>query len=137
MELTVDSPAARGVRRYISLVAAALGLTGDTYCVELEPYLAAYVALDGRVPRFPGHEVALVWDEYHGWAVAVESRSGEDLLVVSYLAFDVLPAPRVVARFARDLLAGCRAGQPERPALRRPGTGDDLAERLASYAPVG
>ncbi|MGV9301451.1 DUF6292 family protein, partial [Amycolatopsis sp. NPDC003676] len=31
----------------------------------------AYVALDGHLPAYPGRDVALLWDEIHGWAAAV------------------------------------------------------------------
>ncbi|MFC3452656.1 DUF6292 family protein [Amycolatopsis speibonae] len=45
-----------------------------------------------------GEDVALVWDEKPGWAVALEINSGFELVTVRYLAGDVLAAPGVVGR---------------------------------------
>ena len=41
--------------------------------------MGAYVALDGRLPDFPDHDVALLWNELTGWSAAVEDRRGERL----------------------------------------------------------
>ncbi|PXY19399.1 DUF6292 family protein [Prauserella muralis] len=134
MELDPHGAPARGLRRYVRLVEQELGLSGHGSCVHLDPPVSAYLALEGQLPGFEDRDVALIWDEEHGWAVAVESRCGEDLLVVSYLGGSVLPAPRVVARFAERLLAGDLPGQPEPPHLRLAGTEDDLSARLGDYA---
>jgi len=55
--------------------------------------------------------------------------------VVSYLGGEVLPAPRVVARFASELVAGSGPGQAEPPSFRTLDEPDDLPARLADYAP--
>jgi hypothetical protein len=134
MDLDFDSPAANGLRRYIRLVSDELGLTGESSFVQLEPPAYAYLAVDGRFKSFPTRDVALLWDEVHGWAAGVETHSGEDVMVLAYLGGDVLPAPRVLARFVRTLTARASAGQVQPPAFRSLGDQDDLEERLAAYA---
>ena len=74
--------------------------------------------------------MALVWDEVHGWAAAIEDRDGPTVL--AYLGGAVLPEPRAVVRF----LAAVRAGDPdagtlEAPVLREPGD----HERAAAARP--
>jgi hypothetical protein len=49
--------------------------------------------------------VALVWGEHRGWAMGVETGSGEDLVIVSWYGPALLPGPAEVARFVRA--AGC------------------------------
>jgi hypothetical protein len=126
-----------GLRRYVRLVCEALGYAGDEFHVQTESPATGYVPLDGRIPAFPDRDVALLWDERHGWCGAIETASGEDLIVLSYLGTDVLPRPRRVARFAAELLTGAGPGQAEPPAFRTADadTPDDLAARLAAYAP--
>lgn len=102
-EIDFDDSAVREVRHYMGEVVAGLGLRGDSSMVEMEPRAAAYVALDGRLPDFPDHYVALVWDELTGWAVAVEDRLGE-LVEVARLAGDPRPAPTAVVRWVAGLL---------------------------------
>jgi len=135
MELEPRSRSAHGLRRYAGLVTEALGYTGQAFHVQTECPATAYIPLDERMPAFPGRDVALLWDERHGWCGAIETASGEDLIVVSYLGTDVLPAPRVVARFATGLVAGNGPGQAAPPGFREAGADDDLAARLAAYAP--
>lgn len=132
MDLDTDSAPARGLRRYITLVADALALSGPGWTIQLDPPISAYVALDQRLPAFPTRDTALLWDELHGWALAVETASGEDLLVIAYHGGDIVPAPRLVAQFAVRLLTSPydRAGPVEPPCLRD----DLLAQRLAGYA---
>lgn len=137
MELQSHDAAARGLRRYVHLVAEALALSGDGSYLELEPPVGAYLALDQRLPQFPTRDAALLWDELHGWSLAVESRSAEDLLVHAYLGIDILPAPHVVARFAAKLVQGEQTGQPDPPNLRTLHVQDDLPQRLAAYARTG
>lgn len=134
MDLEYSSAAAQGLPRYVQRVAAELGLSGHGFFAQLEPPAHAYLALDTRVARFPNRDVALVWDEVHGWAVAVESRSGEDLVVLSYLGDDVLPDPDVVAARTRRILAGTDQARTTPPALREASDHDDLPARLARYA---
>jgi len=136
MEFEPRSRTARGLRRYAALVSEALGQTGDAYWVHAEAPATLYIPLDERVPAFPDRDLALLWDERHGWSGAIETASGEDLIVLSYLGVDILPPPRVVARFTADLVAGTGPGQAAPPAFRAVGTDDDLVERLADYLPT-
>jgi Family of unknown function (DUF6292) len=133
--MELRSRSTRGLRRYVALVTEALGYSEHAFHVQTEPPATGYIPLDGRIPSFPDRDVALLWDERHGWCGAIETASGEDLIVVSYLGTDVLPAPRVVARFAADLVDGSGPGQAEPPGFRGAEADDDLADRLAGYAP--
>jgi hypothetical protein len=134
--MELEPRAERGLRRYAALVSDALGQTGDAYWVHAESPATVYVPLDERVPAFPDRDLALLWDERHGWCGAIETASGEDLIVLSYLGVDILPPPRLVARFTADLVAGNGPGQAAPPAFRAAGVDDDLGERLAEYAPA-
>ncbi|HET9141089.1 DUF6292 family protein [Actinophytocola sp.] len=137
MELEFESAAARGLHGYVSLVAAALGLSGPGWTVQPEPPASAYLAVDLRHPHYPGWDTALLWHELCGWSLAVEPRATGDLRVVAYLGGDVLPDPDLVAAFAVRETSVARterpAGRPDPPRLRDGGP-DDLADRLASYA---
>lgn len=68
----------------------------------------------------------------HGWAAAIETHSGNDLIVVSYLdTTTVTPSPRLLARFVRDLrIGGCRLARPDPPALRVAGDRPALVRDL-------
>ncbi|PXY30238.1 hypothetical protein DI005_06035 [Prauserella sp. PE36] len=134
MELEQHGASARGLRHYVQLVREAMGLSGDSSCVQLEPPVNAYLALEGRLSSFPALDVALTWDEENGWALAVEARCCDDLLVLSYLDSGVLPPPRTVARFAAGMLEGTLNRHPEPPRFRSAGSADDLPRRLAAYA---
>ena len=136
MELEPRSQTSRGLHRYMGLVSKALGQTGDAFWVHAEPPATGYIPLDDRAPAFPNRDLALLWDERHGWSAAIETASGEDLIVISYLGKDILPSPRVVAAFAADLVAGRGPGQAEPPEFRQAGDHDDLADRIAKYAPT-
>jgi len=133
MDVDVDSSAARGLHEYVRCVAAALGLRGESWLVQLESPANVYLALDERLSAFPDGDVAVTWDEEHGWALGVESNPGAELLVLGYLGDDVLPAPEVVAAAVRRSVVGTlpRNG---RPAYRAAGDADDLLSRLAAYA---
>lgn len=132
MELEFDSPAARGLRRYVGLVARACGSGMDCSFIELERPVSAYLPVDGRIPGFPDLDVALCWQEGRGWAAGVETHSAEELVLLTHLDGDVLPDPQRVARFLCDVRGGDLSGGalPEPPGSR--GTEDPL-ERLAGY----
>lgn len=136
MELDPRSSATLALRRYAGLVSEALGLTGETFWVHTESPTTGYIPLDDRAPGFPGRDLALLWDERHGWSAAIETASGEDLIVVSYLGKDILPPPLVVARFVTDLVAGRVTGQPDPPAFRDVDAIDDLVDRIKRYSPT-
>ncbi|HEY0452859.1 DUF6292 family protein [Actinophytocola sp.] len=136
MELEPRSRTVGGLRRYVGLVTEALGCSGDAFWVQPEAPVTAYIPIDDRVPAFPDRDLALLWDERHGWCGAIETASGEDLIVLSYLGSDILPPPRVVARFAAALVAGAGPGQAAPPGFRATDADDDLADRLAAYGPA-
>jgi hypothetical protein len=121
-----------GLRQYLLAVATKLDVPA-WFCDVTVP-AAAYLALEHRLARFPDHETALLWDERDGWAAAVESSTGEDVVVLAYLGGDVLPKPAAVAAFVREVYADGDAGQLAAPGFRRPGARDGFEERLAAYA---
>ncbi|HET6291560.1 MAG TPA: DUF6292 family protein [Amycolatopsis sp.] len=87
---------------YLADVTEALGVGLESCTVDHDSPVSAYVALDGRLPTHPDRDVALLWDELHGWAVAIETHSGEDLIVLRYLGGQTAtPKPATVARFVR------------------------------------
>lgn len=113
----VEGVFARRLRHYISEVARALGVGPESTTVDPTTPASAYVALDGRVPGFPDRDLALLWDERHGWSAAVETHSGEDLLIMSYMdpTHGPAPSPRVLARFVAALRAGEHIGRVDPP----------------------
>ncbi|WP_414941900.1 DUF6292 family protein [Amycolatopsis sp. cmx-11-51] len=110
---------------YLAEVTAALGIGLESCTVDHDSPVSAYVALDERLPRHPGRDVALLWDEMHGWAAAIETHSGEDLIVLRYLGgTTATPPPARVAHFVSALRADDdRVGQltpPSPPMTSRP-----------------
>ena len=123
---------ARGLRRYLGLVAEAVGVGAEACYAQLEPPIDAYIALDHRLCAFPARDAALLWEERCGWALAVETHGGADLMVLGYLGLDdVLPAPRLLTGYVRAAIDGVSVGEPNPPVLH--GTAD-LTTRLAAYA---
>lgn len=127
-----DDSLARALRRYVQLVGEALGLSGECSYVHADESASAYLALEDRLGRFPDRDVALLWDEKHGWSAAIETHSGEDLLVVAYLGQEVLPPPRVVANWTKNLFRMEPTPRHDTPPPRFPAS-DRLHRRLASY----
>jgi len=132
MELDFDDALVWALRGYVRSVTGQLGITGECWYVQTEPTATMYLALDGRLPGFPDRDVALMWDEETGWSAAVETHSGEDLIVLAYFGPDPVPSPTAVARWARRLFRGERC-ETTRPAVSQP-TRDDLIRRMAPYA---
>ncbi|GAA1192461.1 DUF6292 family protein [Prauserella alba] len=121
---------------YSSAVAAALTPHDDGpaqyTCDASTTPASAYIAVAGRLPGFPDRDVALVWDERHGWGAAIETHSGEDLLMVSYLGGnDPVPEPDRVARFAARVLDGAPPRHLDPPEFA---TLPDLPRRLTTAA---
>lgn len=132
MERDFDDSALLGLRSYVRLVSHALGLHGECSYVQAEEPLSAYVALDGRLSRFPDRDVALLWDEHHGWSAAIETHSGEDLVTVAYLGENLLPAPETVAAWTRKLFRpDGDAGYREEPRVLA--GSNDVRRTLAAY----
>ncbi|KOX24805.1 hypothetical protein ADK67_17800 [Saccharothrix sp. NRRL B-16348] len=99
-----DDSAARALLAYVSKVTRALGLSGECSCVQSDgSRLGAYLALDGHLPGFADRDVALLWEEGRGWAVAVEADSAEPPFVLARLRGPVLPEPAAVARWVEGL----------------------------------
>jgi anti-anti-sigma factor len=136
MDLNLEDAPTRGLRHYVWLMAHALGLSGDAWFVQLERPADAYIALKDRFAAFPRCDLALIWDEENGWAVALESDQAE-LVPLCYLGGDVLPTPRAVAMFVGRILHGQSPGFTSPPRLRSATDQDDLADRLATYASPG
>jgi hypothetical protein len=88
---------------YIASVAAQLGVGLESCCLDTDEPATVYLALDDRLAEFPDRDVALLWNAKTGWSVAVETATGEDLLVVAALKAGVLPEPAVVARFVTEV----------------------------------
>lgn len=135
---TVQHAAIWSLRRYLRAVTGELGIGLESSTIDQDSPVSAYVALDTRHPAYPDRDLALLWDERHGWAAAIETHSGEDLIVLSYLAGNtVTPPPRAVARFVDALRADDHSiGRLHPPHLRSAGRLDDLATLLhRSVAP--
>jgi hypothetical protein len=127
----------RALRGYLRAVADELGVGLESATIDHATPVSAYLAIDTRLPRYPDRDVALLWDEKHGWAIAIETHSSEDLIVLAYLGGPTIaPAPRKIARFVDALHGGdrtfCGAAPP---AIRSAGSLDDLATQLLAYLP--
>lgn len=97
--IEADNDLRCGLAGYLTEVSAAVGVGAESCAVDLDHPASAYVALDARLPGRPDRDMALLWDARHGWAFAMETHSGEDLLVLAYLGGDLVPPPADVARF--------------------------------------
>ena len=121
-----------GLTGYLAAVSAAVGVGEESCTVELDDPASAYVALDLRLARHPNRDMALLWDERHGWAFAMETHSGEDLLVLAYLGGERVPAPARVHRFVAGIRSlGGPISAPVPPDLR--GDRGELLTRLLRY----
>lgn len=112
---------------YVDAVAHGLGVRSEYTSCAISDSASAYLALEERLPNFPDRDLALIWDERHGWAAAIESSCGEDLIVLAFLGREPVPSPAAVAEFVNDLLAGGNPGQHEPPVF---GHRHDLAGQL-------
>lgn len=120
---------------YLAAVSAAVGVGVESCTADFGNPASAYIALDTRLPRHPGRDVALLWDERHGWSAAVEHDSGSDLLVVAYLGGELVPGPGRLARFLAAVRRGDVPAVPVVPVLN---DGEAvLLDRLRRYRPDG
>ncbi|MBP2328631.1 hypothetical protein JOF56_009016 [Kibdelosporangium banguiense] len=128
-----DGTLGAGLQAYAASVADAVGVGLESCCLEADEQAMIYLAVDNRVAGFTGRDAALLWDEQTGWAVAMESASGEDLIVVAVHQADLLPAPAAVARWLTQVTDGAvrsvtvRKRQVDRAVLTR---------RLSRYVPA-
>lgn len=127
-----------GLLGYLDAVAATLGVGLESCAVDLDVPASAYVALDWSFGRFPGRDVALTWDERHGWAAAVDAVGDQELVVLAYLGgAEVVPEPGVLTRFLAGLGAGDSAfGRPDPPDFRDAGDHAGLLARLERHRRV-
>ncbi|WP_433273004.1 DUF6292 family protein [Actinosynnema sp. CS-041913] len=115
-----------GLAGYVRAVAAQVGVPTEGTEYEVSDTATAYLAL----AEGTGRDLMLLWSETHGWSIAVETAPAEPPVVLAHLGVPVVPPPRTVARFVKDVLAGKR-GSTE------PTVGGDrsvLAVRLRPYA---
>ncbi|MFF0147444.1 DUF6292 family protein [Amycolatopsis sulphurea] len=98
--------AEHGLRHYTARIADAMGAGAEAAWCEWADAPSAYIPLDQRLPGHPDRDAALIWAAERGWAVAVETGCGEDLLIVASLGGDVLAAPETVATWLRAVLTG-------------------------------
>ncbi|MET8846861.1 DUF6292 family protein [Amycolatopsis sp. NPDC004625] len=124
-----------GLTGYLAAVSTAVGVGEESCTVDLDAPASGYIALDVRLCRYPGRDMALVWDERHGWAFAMETHSGEDLLVLAYLGGELVPGPARVRGFVAAIRdAGGAPGEPVPPDLR--GDRRELMDRLRRHRRV-
>ena len=118
------SPAVAELRAYLGEVAGRLGIGRESRAVDQGSPVSAYLGLADALPGYPDRDAALLWDEAHGWSVAVETHSGEDLIVLRYLGGrTVAPSPARVAEFVTAVRNDDhRVGQLEPPAIRSAGS---------------
>ncbi|GAA5171284.1 DUF6292 family protein [Amycolatopsis dongchuanensis] len=126
--LDLDFALDNGLRAYVLAVSAAVGTGWEACSVDSGTPMTAYIAVDGSVPGHGACDVALLWHEDRGWAVVLETPSGEDL-TLARLGGPVVAAPEAVAGF----LAAVRSGT--RPAARPvvPSSSVELAAELGAY----
>jgi RIO-like serine/threonine protein kinase len=90
------------VRSYVESVARELGIGLESAVIDPGSPASAYLALDLRQPG-TDNDLALLWDERHGWSLVVETNSLAELRTLSRLPDEAVPEPKVVAGFARHL----------------------------------
>ncbi|MGH3863546.1 DUF6292 family protein, partial [Actinokineospora sp.] len=92
----------RGLEAYLRAVAEAIDLPAEGTSCEISDTATAYVALPAR----PGKDLMLLWDEHAGWSLAIEHNPPGKPDTVARLSTDVVPAPREVAAFVENAVAG-------------------------------
>lgn len=97
---------ADGLRGYVLDVAATLGLGAESCAINPRRPACGYIAVNLRIPRFPGRDLVLRWDERHGWSAAAEKDFGQHVTTVARLRGAVRPDPVEVQAFVDDLVAG-------------------------------
>ena len=135
--LGLDSPAGRPVplshrlASYVRHVADAIGVPADATGHEVTDTATAYLALEGRSPAHPDHDLMLIWDERLGWYIAVETTPAEPPEVMTYLDGDIVPPPGTVAQFVTDTGNGVRINRirPVQAITDRPA----LAEKIGAF----
>lgn len=121
------------LHEYVWAVAEGWRIGAESCVVDTEPPAWAYVALEWTLPRYPDRDLALLWDERTGWAVAIETHSSEDLIVVACpVDATVVPPPSRVRAFVDQLTEhGGWVGRRAPSVSRSAGKHDELAARMA------
>ncbi len=112
-QMLVDATVGLGFERYVQRVAVGVGGPASSSGVAGASTLWRLTSHWTELCRVsPGREVALLWEETCGWALAVETRSGgEDLIVLGYLGEHAVPTPPdAVADFAATLARAAHTG---------------------------
>lgn len=102
---------AADLRRYAAEVTAELGIGLESCAIDPAPPASVYIALDTTLPDHADRDLALLWDERTGWSVAIETHSGEDLIVIAQHKGNHVPDARQVAKFVAGLAKGRSARQ--------------------------
>lgn len=76
---------------------------------------------------WPHYAAALVWDQQHGWGLAVEPAPGWALRILVYEGDILIPEPEAVIAFANRVLT---EGTDSRPGLPPDLACDDALESL-------
>ncbi|MGW0176308.1 DUF6292 family protein [Rhodococcus sp. NPDC003322] len=101
-----------GFRRYVESVSAAVGAAhGDVrwqFCAS-GPASEAYIPLPRDDALFPGRELALIWLDSGGWRLAVETRSGEDMITLGSTTGAPVPHPESVVALCNSCLQAHRS----------------------------
>jgi hypothetical protein len=139
MDADIEQDFGRELRDYSAAVATAVGSGLEACAFDLDIPASVYVAIDWRLDRFPDRDLALLWDERHGWAVVLEAPGRDDLAVLAYLgAPEIIPDPRDVVKCLAALRAGDHIfGRPDPPWFRKAGNHGELLERLARHRVTG
>ncbi|WP_157767662.1 DUF6292 family protein [Actinosynnema pretiosum] len=95
---------------YVQVVAEAVGVSIEGTSFEVTDTATAYLALGERAEAHPGRDLMLVWSAPSGWVVSVETRPGEEPVVLSRPAGDLVPAPEAVAELVAEAVAGGTGG---------------------------
>lgn len=120
---------AHALSDYVLAVAEAVGVPPEGTSCEVTDTITAYLALSRRKPEYPGRDLMLIWSEWQGWVVAVETDPAEPPVMLACFGSDTVPHPKAVARFVTESIGRKRRG-PTMVAL--PATVDRrrLAERM-------
>jgi hypothetical protein len=128
----VDIALVSGLSGYIRAVAGALDVTIEATDFEVSDTATAYLGLAVQSAHHPHHDLMLVWNEWHGWALAAETTPAEQPAVLAYLGADLVPEPATVARFVRDAIGDFPEGERMPPSIAV--DRHDVGARLARYA---
>ena len=123
--------AEHGLHHYTAQTANAVGTGPEAAWSEWADAPSACIALESRLPDHPNRDTALIWAAEQGWAVAVETGCGEDLLITASLSGDVLPPPDTVAAFVRAVMTGRHTDTRVPPSTAESA---DLIRRLIDWA---